>query len=132
MPNDKCDSHDDCFKRLYGKVEVMDGKLDRFMEEIRNRLHDGDLRFKELEMRFREFEMRLAQSEKALAHEVDARLVEISMRLAPCEKALAERSSGHSDVKQKLIASAIDILKLAIIGIGSAAVWAFANGYHVQ
>ncbi len=101
MPNDKCDSHDDCFKRLYAKVEAMDEKLDRIVEEIRNRLHDGDIRFKEFEM-----------------------------RLALCEKALTERSEGRSDVKQKLVSSAIDILKLAVIGIGSAAVWAFANGYH--
>ncbi len=100
MHSEKCDSHDDCFKRLYGKVEGMDEKLDRFFDKLQTRLHEGDLRFKEFEM-----------------------------RLTLCEKALAERSSGHSDVKQKLIAGAIDILKLAVIGIGSAAVWAFANGY---
>ena len=51
------------------------------------------------------------------------------MRLAQCEKTLAERSSGHSDVKQKLVSGGIDLLKLAVIGIGGAAVWAFANGY---
>ena len=101
MPNDKCESHDDCFKRLYGKVEDIDEKLDRITEKLGDRMHDGDLRFERMEM-----------------------------RLALCEKALAERSEGHSDVKQKLVAGAIDILKLAIIGIGSAAVWAFANGYH--
>ncbi len=100
MPSDKCDSHDDCFKRLYGKIEAMDEKLDRFMEGIRERLHDGDLRFKEVEM-----------------------------RLAHCEKALTERSEGHSDVKQKFVSAAIDILKLAVVGIGGAAAWAFANGY---
>ncbi len=98
--NEKCDSHDDCFKRLYGKIEAMDEKLDRIVDEIRNRLHDGDLRFERFDM-----------------------------RLALCEKALAERSEGRSDVKQKLIAGAIDILKIAVIGIGSAAAWAFANGY---
>ncbi len=97
---DKCDSHDDCFKRLYGKVEAIDEKLDRLMEGIRNRMHDGDLRFERLEM-----------------------------RLSLCEKTLEERSEGHSDVKQKLVSSGIDLLKLAVIGIGGAAVWAFANGY---
>ncbi len=97
---DKCDSHDDCFKRLYGKVEAIDEKLDRLMEGIRNRMHDGDLRFERLEM-----------------------------RLSLCEKTLEERSEDHSDVKQKLVSSGIDLLKLAVIGIGGAAVWAFANGY---
>ncbi len=97
----KCDSHDECFKRLYGKIEAMDEKLDHIVEEIRNRLHDGDLRFERFDM-----------------------------RLALCEKILAERSSGRSDVKQKLMGGAIDLLKLALIGIGGAAAWAFANGYH--
>jgi exonuclease VII large subunit len=120
--NDKCDSHDDCFKRLYGKVEAMDEKLDRFIESIRERLHNGDLRFERIEMH-------LDQLAKTLVHDNDVRFTQLEMRLAQCEKDLEERSSGRSDVKQKLVSSAIDILKLGIIGIGSAAVWAFANGY---
>ncbi len=98
--NEKCDSHDDCLGRIHKRIEAILEKLDG----IKDDLH----------------EWRTA---------VDVRFVQIEMRLALCEKALAERSSGHSDVKQKLIAGAIDILKLAVIGIGSAAAWAFANGY---
>ncbi len=70
------------------------------MDGIRTRMHDGDLRFERLEM-----------------------------RLSLCEKTLAERSSDRSDVKQKLVSGGIDLLKLAVIGIASAAIWAFANGY---
>ncbi len=98
--NEKCDSHDDCFKRLYTKMEKVLEKLDLMSDDIRDQLHAGDVRFTKIEMRLDEI-----------------------------EKSLSKRSSGHSDVKQKLIASAIDILKLAVIGIGSAAAWAFANGY---
>lgn len=101
MPSDKCDSHDDCFKRLYAKVEGMDGKLDRIVENLRERLHDGDLRFKEFEM-----------------------------RLARCEEQLKASTSGRMDVKRKLTGGVIDLLKIAVMGIVGAALWAFANGYR--
>lgn len=101
MTSGKCDSHDQCFQRLYTKVEAMDEKLDRIADGLRDRLHDGDVRFERLEM-----------------------------RLAQCEKALAERASGHSDVRQKIIGSIIDLIKLAVVGIGGAAAWAYANGYQ--
>ncbi len=100
MSGEKCDFHDQCFSRLYSKVEAMDEKLDRIADGLRDRLHDGDVRFERLEM-----------------------------RIDHLEKAQAERSSGHSDVRQKIIGSVIDLIKLAVVGIGGAAAWAFANGY---
>ncbi len=101
MNGDKCTSHDECFKRLYNKIENMADKLDSIADDLRERLHSGDVRFERLEM-----------------------------RLAQCEKALAERASGHSDVRQKIIGSIIDLIKLAVVGIGGAAAWAYANGYQ--
>ncbi len=101
MPNDKCDSHDDCLGRIHKRIEAIFEKL----EGIKDDLHEWRT-------------------------DVDVRFVQIEMRLSLCEKAIAERSEGRSDVKQKLVTGAIDILKLAVIGIGSAAAWAFANGYH--
>ncbi len=101
MHSEKCDSHDDCFKRLYGKVEGMDEKLDRFFDKLQTRLHEGDLRFKEFEM-----------------------------RLARCEEQLKASTSGRMDVKRKLTGGVIDLLKMAVIAIAGAALWAFANGYR--
>ena len=99
--NEKCDSHDDCLGRIHKRIEAIFEKLDG----IKDDLH----------------EWRTA---------VDVRFVQIEMRLALCEKAIAERSEGRSDVKQKLVAGAIDILKTGILfGIGAAA-WAVANGYR--
>ncbi len=100
MPNEKCDSHDDCFKRLYQKIEAMDEKLDRFMEGIRERLHAGDVRFKEIEM-----------------------------RLDRCEEQLKTSASGRMDTKRKLTGGMIDLLKIGVLAIIGAAMWAFANGY---
>ncbi len=98
--NEKCDSHDDCLGRIHKRIEAILEKLDG----IKDDLH----------------EWRTA---------VDVRFVQIEMRLVACEKALAERSEGHSDVKQKLIGGVVDLLKMAVIaGIG-AAVWALRNGY---
>lgn len=97
---DKCDSHDDCFRRLYKKVDGMDDKLDRLFGELHNRLHDGDVRF-----------------------------VQLEMRLAQCEKTLASSVSGRFDIKQKLMSTAFDVLKLVIIGVLGAAYWAVINGY---
>lgn len=96
----KCDSHDDCFHRLYTQVEGMDDKLDRLFGELHNRLHDGEVRF-----------------------------VQLEMRLAHCEKTIASSVSGRFDIKQKLVNTAFDVLKLAIVGILGAAYWAFMNGY---
>jgi hypothetical protein len=113
MPSgEKCSSHDECFKRLYSKMETMDvkldrrnetmdEKLDRIMDEFRNRMHEGDLRFKEIEM-----------------------------RLARCEEQLRASASGRSDVRQKLVGSGIDLLKAGVIALVGAAAWAFANGYR--
>ncbi len=61
---------------------------------------------------------------------MDAHPAEISVRRAPCEKALTEHLSGRSDVTQKLVSRGIDLLKMTVIGIVGAALWAFANGYQ--
>lgn len=109
---EKCDSHDDCFGRLYNRMEGMDSrlcakmesiddKLDRQFRDLHNRLHEGDLRFAQ-------FEMRLAQ----------------------CEKTLSTSQSGKLDIRRKAVGVAFDLLKLAVIALFGAACWAFANGYQ--
>ncbi len=122
--NEKCASHDDGFKRIHERLDKMFEGIEHIKDDIHRRLGEGEVRFKELEMR-------IAQYEKTVAHAADVRSTQLEMRIAQCEKALAERSSGRSDAKQKMVAAAIDILKLGIISIAGAAVWAFANGYKV-
>ncbi|MCD8350248.1 MAG: hypothetical protein LUC93_06520 [Planctomycetaceae bacterium] len=98
---EKCASHDDCFNRLYTKVDGMDDKLDRLFGELHKRLHDGDVKF-----------------------------VQIEMRLALCEETLAKSQTTKTDMKQKAISAIFDLVKLAVVALFGAAFWAVANGYN--
>ncbi|MCD8350093.1 MAG: hypothetical protein LUC93_05705 [Planctomycetaceae bacterium] len=97
---DKCDSHDESFRRLYAKIEGMDDKLERISCALTNRLHDGDVRF-----------------------------VQIEMRLDQTDKAVTDLISGRTDLKQRIVTIAFDLIRFATVGVLGAACWAFMNGY---
>lgn len=120
--SEKCDSHDDCFKRLYGKVEAIDDKIDNLFNKLHTRLHEGDLRFVQIEMQIeqmkQQFEMRLVQITQ-----------QFEMRQAQMEKTLSALLASKTDIKQRALGIAFDVVKLGVMGIIGAAGWAFANGY---
>ncbi len=98
--NEKCDSHDDCLGRIHKRIEAILEKLDG----IKDDLH----------------EWRTA---------VDVRFTQIEMRLDRCEEQLKTSASGRMDTKRKLTGGMIDLLKIGVLAIIGAAMWAFANGY---